>query len=620
MKFVLEDVATTLASRLFPTVTLWNRLEGRPRADKFDRALKAEVRDALWMLTKQWQLGEFRGDDAGSPIETKVHLTSTSLRKYQPDTHAVEPFDDDTPLEADVERRAIAFKSGQLPIGLDLRLLMGRHWIKLLRAALAVDLRTVFAEKYPIHAPDPAQQQDAIYCAHPEVWSLFAAAANGRTVDGAAVYEDIVDNPLRPAWADVPAIATNAAIVDGVAASFKAWFEKLIFQPEENDAWVPERLEYRFSASAPVKADGSEKVYLADEYYQGHLDWYSVDVDPNRASLGPVAPDPELPKPQTLAMVPVPVSFNGMPNTRWWAFEDGRTNFGDVKPETTDLAKLLLIEFGLTFANDWFLIPFTVPAGSVAKVQGMAVTNVFGERTWIEAAGRGPDDDWQRWAMFVVNTRGEHGEQADTSLLLLPTAPKVQEGRPLEEVMLARDEVANMVWGIEQTIPLPSGEPKRGREASLELRAFLERGVVAQEPIPYAGEALIRYRVMSSVPEHWIPFVPVHMDAGNREIQLQRAAMPRIIIGNPPPPPRKIRPRTSLLRHGLDIEPPALPFAYFLHEEEVLRAGTVVTKSFQRTRWRDGRVWVWLGVRKKTGRGETSSGLAFDRIVTKSQP
>lgn len=619
MKFVLEDLSSVIASRLFPTVTLWNRLEGRPRADKFDRALKAEVRDALWMLTKQWQLGEFRGDDAGSPIETKVHLTSTRLRQYQPDTHDVEPFDDNTPLEANVERRAVAFEQGGRPIALDLRLLMGRHWLKLLRAALGVDLRATFALKYPIHAPDEAQEQDAIYCAHPEVWSLFAATS-GHAVDGADLYFDIRDHAPRPAWADIPEIAAAPAVVDGVAATFKAWFEKLIYQPEENDAWVPERLEYRFSAAAPVKEDGTQTVFLADEYYQGHLDWYSVDIDPDRASLGPAAPEPGLPKPATLAMVPVPVSFNGMPNTRWWTFEEGRTNFGDVKPETTDLAKLLLIEFGLTFANDWFLIPFTVPAGSVAKVQGMAVTNVFGERTWVEAAGRGPDDDWQRWAMFVVNTRGEHGEQADTSLLLMPTAPKVQEGRPLEEVMLARDEVANMVWGVERTVPLPSGEPKRGREAALELRAFLERDIAAQEPIPFAGEALIRYRVMSSVPEQWIPFVPVHMDAGNREIQLQRAAMPRVIIGNPPPPIRKIRPRTSLLRHGLDVKPPELPFAYFLHEEEVLRSGTVVTQSFQRTRWRDGRVWLWLGVRKKTGRGETSSGLAFDRIVTKPQP
>lgn len=35
----------------------------------------------------------------------------------------------------------------------------------------------------------------------------------------------------------------------------------------------------------------------------------------------------------------------------------------------------------------------------------------------------------------------------------------------------------------------------------------------------------------------------------------------------------------------------------------------------QRTRWPDGRVIVWLGARKQTGRGEGSSGLAFDRLV-----
>jgi hypothetical protein len=64
----IKDLSATLKSRLFPSITIWNRLEGRPIAEKFDRALKAEVRDALWMLTKQWQLGEFQGDDAGSPI------------------------------------------------------------------------------------------------------------------------------------------------------------------------------------------------------------------------------------------------------------------------------------------------------------------------------------------------------------------------------------------------------------------------------------------------------------------------------------------------------------------------------------------------------------------------
>lgn len=59
---------------------------------------------------------------------------------------------------------------------------------------------------------------------------------------------------------------------------------------------------------------------------------------------------------------------------------------------------------------------------------------------------------------------------------------------------------------------------------------------------------------MNTVPENWIPFVPVHLEGDNREIQLQRAAMPRILEGGPKPP-KKVRPRTVLLREGLDKQP-----------------------------------------------------------------
>ena len=40
-----------------PAVTAYNRLEARPRAHDFTRSLRAEVRDPLWMITRQWQLG-----------------------------------------------------------------------------------------------------------------------------------------------------------------------------------------------------------------------------------------------------------------------------------------------------------------------------------------------------------------------------------------------------------------------------------------------------------------------------------------------------------------------------------------------------------------------------------
>ena len=81
----IRNLAPVLAGRtLLPTITRYNRLESRPRTDNFTRALRAEVRDALWMLCKQWQMGEFAGDDAGSPVGAKIHVDGQQIAKYEP--------------------------------------------------------------------------------------------------------------------------------------------------------------------------------------------------------------------------------------------------------------------------------------------------------------------------------------------------------------------------------------------------------------------------------------------------------------------------------------------------------------------------------------------------------
>jgi hypothetical protein len=117
---------------------------------------------------------------------------------------------------------------------------------------------------------------------------------------------------------------------------------------------------------------------------------------------------------------------------------------------------------------------------------------------------------------------------------------------------------------------------------------------------------------MTSVAEHWIPLIPVHVENDNRQIQLQRAAMPRLLKGEEGVAPAKIEPRTRLLRERLDEGKP-----YYVAEEEVERAGTIVETRWQRCRWRDGRVVTWLGHTRSTGRGEGASGLAFDALIPK---
>jgi hypothetical protein len=619
-RFIASDISQVINKRILPSVTTWNRLEGRPRTANFDRALKAEVRDALWMLTRQWQVGEFKGDDAGSPIFAKLQLHTTQLTQYQADSHAAEQFDNHTPLEAAVERRPVPLQLGKQEIALDVRLLLGRYWLKLVKSVGNFD--QPYIARFGFTRPDPAAADDAYRAAHPEVWASFAAVA-GRRMDGGKLYQHLKSGGHSYdgiSTADIP--AGNYAAIDPLETKFVAWFEQLYFQPAkaDEDAWLPDRLEYQFNVSAPTN-DG-EKVFAAEEYYHGRLDWYNFSIDPASAGLGaPV--DPEAPNPvdrPAESFIPVPVIFDGMPNTRWWAFEDHRTNFGDIKPDTTDIAKLMVMEFGLIYANDWFLVPVALPVGWIANGKGLMVTNVFGERTWIDAAGSGEDDAWQRWNMYTLNTRGNLGEAADTSLLLLPTVPKIQEGQPTEAVVLIRDEMANMVWGIEKIIPLPNGDSKPGAEAARETLAAFTQLAGAGPIVPHVPKANITYKVMNTVPENWIPFIPVRMDDSldPRQIQLQRAAMPRIIAGAALDAQyQRVRPRTVLLREGRDK---VNPKAYYIHEEEVPRAGVRVSQGFQRTRWNFGKVFTWLGVRKQVERGEGTANLYFDQIVDSPMP
>jgi hypothetical protein len=83
-----EDV---LAARKAPTVGIWNRLEGRPRTIGFDRALRAEIRDPLWMFTRQWQLGEFLGTDGGSPVTATYAVAAAKPSRFRPDGGAPIP-------------------------------------------------------------------------------------------------------------------------------------------------------------------------------------------------------------------------------------------------------------------------------------------------------------------------------------------------------------------------------------------------------------------------------------------------------------------------------------------------------------------------------------------------
>ena len=98
------------------------------------------------------------------------------------------PFDTETPLEVQVENLEIPFQAGQQIISLDLRLLMGRHWLKMLKKN-GFTLKSEYVSTYGFSAPDPETEADAQICAHMEVWQQFAAVTS-RSLDGYRLYED----------------------------------------------------------------------------------------------------------------------------------------------------------------------------------------------------------------------------------------------------------------------------------------------------------------------------------------------------------------------------------------------------------------------------------------------
>jgi hypothetical protein len=132
-----------------PAIVAWNRLEARPRSNDFSRSLRAEVRDPLWLLTRQWQMGELEAEDAGSPIDARLSTQRLQIDRIQLAGGSPQPYDDRIPLEAVVEREHVPFTHA-------LRVQAGQVLIALLPTARRATYRQrcLAAFPFPPHVVD----------------------------------------------------------------------------------------------------------------------------------------------------------------------------------------------------------------------------------------------------------------------------------------------------------------------------------------------------------------------------------------------------------------------------------------------------------------------------------
>lgn len=589
---ILKDASIFRA----PRVVAFNRLEARPRTLDFTRSLRAEVRDPLWMLTRQWQFGEFAGEDAASCVTSRIAFQHETLDRVAFRGEQAFPFDPQTiPLETKVERERVPLtvRENGPDVFSDVlfAVQLGKKFLRMLEAP-AVNLGqhySLYLKKFPLQilaeqTTEPRTVQDA------DAEQIQKSVAT-RIADGVAIWR-AVENGTHDAWinSELPSAEDLILVAATFAAACSRKFQRLFTQPDDaaDSPWLQNHLEYQFSVAGQRASNEAQTVLLAEEYHEGRLDWHSFDIVKDRQVVLAEEPTPIPREEQVESFLPANVRFKGQPQPRFWEMEETETDFGKIETSATGLLHLLLAEFGLIYSNDWFMLPHPMDTNTICEIRGILVDDSFGRHTFIRPAGRGPETAWQRWAMFHLTEKNQ-GRAAANRFYLVPALGKVLESAPLERVNFIRDEMANMVWGVESIVPSQTGQGMSGNET-------VPPNETTEPPSAKDENVKIRYVLGTTVPKNWIPFIAVHAEGSVSEIRLQRA---RMVGGDPP--------------RGLLLREPRSP--YFVEEEEVPRAGVFVERSWQRARWIDGRTFVWVGRRKTAGRGEGWSQLVFDQIV-----
>jgi len=605
-----------------PSLTTWTRLEPFARNVDLTGGLRAAVGDPLWLLARQWQVGEFVGQDGGSPVHARAQIDCTPPTRHLPGGVPTAWFRDGAltrgvPLEAQLERERVRIDTAWQP---RLAAEAGLQFWRVLDAFGAGAQRAAVLARFPLAAPaGPTASADV-------ETRRFLSVVAGRVPDGTLLGGVLVAaRDGTPPAALPPAVALGlqqwqsflqtlaAAERTRVAAAVMAWLAwygaaagppaPLFCEPAEaeNPSWIADRLDYGALVAAPTPA--GEVVLAAPEFSGDALDWYAFDVVP-AVSLGAAhddLTDPEKSAERRMpSAVPTPVGYPGMPRPRWWEFEDARADFGAVAAGTQQLVHLLLIEFALVYGHDWFVVPVMAPVGTLCRTNWLVVRDSFGDQTLVSSAraadatfaigGRRPFD------LFALSSgRGLDGmaPAVEDLLFLPPNLATSLSGAPIEDVVFLRDQMANMAWAVERIVESPLGRPLDRAQADLRGR---QDGAAGPPP---AASAPPLYRLIDGLPDHWVPLLPMRLAAGAASIGLVRAA------------PWQGR----ILAPGLDANHQPVP----IREEEVPREGARVTRVFRHARWTGGETYLWVARRKGPGRGEGSSGVRFDALVPASQ-
>lgn len=205
------------------------RLEADPHQHDLARGWAAEVADPVWMLGRQWQMGEHHGEDASSPVRVELQTGSVPIQPVegQPD------FDPRTvPAEAVVESEP------------------GDWWTPGRRVRIG-RLVAEAAAAHGVALPDDAALRlDGLPSPYDEL--------DGQGVDGRALWRRRGPLGLDEAWFGDPGPP----------------------RAEPVDLWDPSELSY----TTRMRAGAAE--LTVDRHDGGDLDWFSADASDDQGPVG----------------------------------------------------------------------------------------------------------------------------------------------------------------------------------------------------------------------------------------------------------------------------------------------------------------------------------------------
>ncbi|MHA1147883.1 MAG: hypothetical protein ACTSR8_06520 [Promethearchaeota archaeon] len=499
-----ESISSELAMDNFFDVTSlpaidkkYTRLEPINKIHSIEEGIQARVKDPIWLLGRQWQMGEFKAENGGAPVKTELSYITQPLNIIKKKTTDI-PFELNEPLEAVVEDEKGTEK-----------------------------------------------------------------------------------------------------------------------------AWNPKRLEYSFTIK------GKNVSLSADEYNGNELEWYNFNVE-NQETIDEEVVD--------LSIMPQRLSYRGMPHPRWWTFEDKNINVGNIQSPYLNYLTMLLMEFSLSYSNDWFIIPMEHKIGHLRKITRLNVIDSFGVVTELKPVVD-PSQEKKGWEAFTISHKNPNKE-SDGSLFYIPNnlMGGGLEGDPIEEVSLMRDELANLVWAIEHTYQNIRGEVISRHDEEMENKEQQPKGtdeqiiyywdtnadninqaMVTRESIEdendigdrYLGP-LAKYNLMSYVPPYWIPYVAKQLSSEKGEVILRRGTT-NVNPTESSESSSKKAGRSKTLENT-QYKGEFLKESTFIYEEEVPKSGVLLKRVWELARDLEGNYYNWLSKKKSQDMKRKSSGLRFDYL------